>query len=159
MTDTAGRNREAISAARRQLGGQLAAWRHAAGLTQGQLAHRAGYHRSAIAHAEAGDPASRALIAAVDQQVGAGGRLVAAHDTITAAVAAVRSEAARRARASAAALADAQTPPAPARPEPVVATGEGTCPACAQRLAVRVVVSLLPAVPATHSGQPDGGEI
>jgi DNA-binding XRE family transcriptional regulator len=156
MTDTAGRNREAISAARRRLGGQLAAWRHAASLTQGQLAHRAGYHRSAIAHAEAGDPASRALIAAVDQQVGADGRLVAAHDTITAAVAAVRSEAARRARASTA----AQTPPAPALPEPVVAaTGEGTCPACAQRLAVRVVVSLLPAVPATHSGQPDGGEI
>ena len=94
MTDAAASDREAIVAARRRLGRQVA--------------HRTGYHRSAIAHAEAGDPASRNLIAAVDQVVGAVGRLVAAHDTITAAVAAARSDAARRARASAAALAVAR---------------------------------------------------
>lgn len=142
---------EAIREARRRLGGQLAARRRKAGLTQREVAHLAGYARSAISHAEIGDPASRDLIEAADRAVGAGGRLTAAHDAITAAVAAARSQAARQARARAAALADADsTPPPPT----AVSTAETPCPWCARRVAVRLVVSLLPAVPAAAPGTP-----
>src|SRR5262249_56825945 len=95
-------------------GGQVAAWRRKAGLTQREVTHLAGYPRSAISHAEIGDPASRDLIEAADRAVGAGGRLIAAHDAITAAVTAARSQAARQARAWAATPAEADsTPPAP----------------------------------------------
>jgi DNA-binding XRE family transcriptional regulator len=72
--------------ARRSLGRQLAAWRLRGGLTQGQLARQTGYHRTTIAHAEAGDRASRELAEAADPVLGAGGRLIAARDAISAAV-------------------------------------------------------------------------
>jgi hypothetical protein len=49
---------EALKDARRSLGRQLAAWRFQAGLTQGHLARRKGYHRITIAHAAAGDRAA-----------------------------------------------------------------------------------------------------
>jgi transcriptional regulator with XRE-family HTH domain len=88
-------DQEAINDARRSLGRQLAAWRLRAGLTQGQLARQTGYHRTTIAHAEAGDRASRELAEAADR-----------------------------------------------------ALGESTCPGCDRRVAVRVAVSLLPAVSA-----------
>ena len=101
---------------------------------------RRGYDRSRIAHAEAGDRASRDLVEAADQVLGAGGRLTASHDAITAAAASAVSRSAR-----AAALADRDGPPVPAA---AVSVLESTCPACAQRVAIRVVVSLLPAVPA-----------
>jgi hypothetical protein len=132
----------AITDARRSLGRQLAAWRLEAGLTQGQLARRTGYHRTRIAHAEAGDRASRDLVEAADRVLGAGGRLTAARDAISAAVAA-RDTTARRPRGRAGAGAAGDGPPVPA---PAVSTVEGTCPRCDQRLAVRVAVSLLPAV-------------
>jgi transcriptional regulator with XRE-family HTH domain len=135
---------EAVRAARRRLGGQLAAWRHKAGLTQDQLARRTGHDRSAIAHAEAGDRASRGLIETADRELGAAGRLTAAHDAITAATAATRAAAASRLRTAAAAAASA-APPSPAA---AVGTIECTCPACDQRVAVQVTVALLPAVPA-----------
>jgi transcriptional regulator with XRE-family HTH domain len=79
---------DAIRAARRSLGRQIAGWRLKAGLTQGQLARRTGFDRSTIAHAEAGDRASRDLAEAADKVLCAGGRLTAARDAITAAVAA-----------------------------------------------------------------------
>ncbi len=117
---------------------------------------RRGYDRSRIAHAEAGDRASRDLVEAADQVLGAGGRLTASHDAITAAAASAVSRSARAAAladaasavsrsARAAALADRDGPPVPAA---AVSVLESTCPACAQRVAIRVVVSLLPAVPA-----------
>jgi transcriptional regulator with XRE-family HTH domain len=77
---------EAIKEARRSLGRQLADWRLKAGLTQGQLALRTGYDRTTIAHAEAGDRASRVLAEAADRVLGAGGQLTAACDAISAAV-------------------------------------------------------------------------
>jgi DNA-binding XRE family transcriptional regulator len=110
---------EAIREARRRLGGQLAAWRRKAGLTQREVAHLAGYARSAISHAEISDPASRELIEAADR-------------------------AGARARAARLAEADS-TPPPPA----AVSTAETPCPWCARRVAVRLAVSLLPAVPAS----------
>jgi transcriptional regulator with XRE-family HTH domain len=134
---------EAIRDARRSLGRQLAAWRLKAGLTQGQLARRTGYHRTTIAHAEAGDRASRDLADAVDRVLGAGGRLTAARDAISAAATA-RSQTAPRPRGRAAATTASDLPPVPAE---VVSTVESTCPLCDQRVAVRVAVSLLPAVP------------
>jgi len=134
---------DAIRAARRRMGGQLAAWRRKAGLTQREVAYRAGYHRGAVAHAEIGDPVSRDLVEAADRMLGAGGRLTAQHDAITAAVTAARSQAARRARTRAAAAAD-DGPPAPTA---AVCTVECACPGCDRRLAVRLAVSLLPAVP------------
>ena len=134
---------EAIGDARRSLGRQLAAFRLKAGLTQGQLAHRTGYHRTTIAHAEAGDRASRDLAEAADRVLDAGGRLTAARDAISAAVAA-RGQAARQPRGRASVLAADDGAPVPAT---AICTVESTCPGCDQRLAVRVAVSLLPAVP------------
>lgn len=148
--DPAG-GQEAIGEARRRLGGQLAAWRRKAGLTQREVAHQAGYHRGAVAHAEIGDPVSRYLVDAADRMLGAGGRLTAQHDAITAAVVTARSQAIRRARAGAAAAAD-DSPPAPAM---AMCTVECACPHCDRRLAVRLTVSLLPGVPSPapgHSG-------
>ena len=139
------RDQQTTAAARRHLGRQLAAWRLKAGLTQRELAYLTGHDRSRIAHAEAGDRASRDLLEAADRALGAGGRLSAGHDAITAATAA--SETSRRARSRAALLAAGDGPPVPAA---AVSTIEGTCPSCGQRLAVRVVVSLLPAVPVTR---------
>ena len=46
--------REAIAAARTEAGGLLAGFRHAAGLSQVQLAERIGYNATAVAHAERG---------------------------------------------------------------------------------------------------------
>lgn len=135
---------EAIKDARRSLGRQLAAWRLKAGLTQGQLARQTGYHRTTIAHAEAGDRASRELAEAADRVLGAGGRLIAARDAISAAVTA-RSQTAGRPRGGAAAPAAGDDPPVPAA---AVSTVESICPGCDQRVAVRVAVSLLPAVSA-----------
>ncbi len=118
-------------------------WPPGAGLTQGQLARRTGYHRTTIAHAEAGDRVSRDLVDAADRVLSAGGRLTAARDVISAAVAA-RGQAAHRPRGRAVAETAREGPPAPA---PAVCTVEGTCPRCDQRLAVRVTVSLLPSLP------------
>jgi DNA-binding XRE family transcriptional regulator len=137
-------DQEAINDARRSLGRQLAAWRLRAGLTQGQLARQTGYHRTTIAHAEAGDRASRELAEAADRALGAGGRLIAARDAISAAVTA-RTQTAGQPRGGAAAPAVGDDPPVPA---PAVSTVESTCPGCDRRVAVRVAVSLLPAVSA-----------
>jgi transcriptional regulator with XRE-family HTH domain len=133
---------EAIRDARRRLGRQLAAWRLRADLTQAQLARRTGYHRTTIAHAEAGDRVSRDLAEAADRVLDAGGRLTASRDAISAAVAA-RDQAAREPRSRAATQAE-HGPPVPG---PAVCTAEATCPGCDQRVAVRVAVSLLPAIP------------
>ncbi len=142
---------EAIREARRSLGRQLAAQRLKAGLTQGQLARRTGYHRTTIAHAEAGDRVSRDLAEAADRVLGAGGRLIAGSDAISAAVTA-RDRAARRPRSGAAAQAAGDVRPVPAE---VVSTVESKCPRCDQRVAVRVAVSLLPPVPPV--AEPVGG--
>jgi hypothetical protein len=75
--------------------------------------------------------------------LGAGGRLTAARDAITAAVAA-RDQAARRPHGRAAGPAAGDGLPASA---PSICMVESTCPGCDQRVAVRVAVSLLPAVP------------
>jgi hypothetical protein len=52
----------------------------------GQLARRTGYHRTTIAHAEAGDRASRDQAEAADRVLGTGGRLTAARDAISASI-------------------------------------------------------------------------
>ncbi len=147
------RSHEAINAARKRLGRQLAAWRQRADLTQREVAYQTGYCRSAIAQAEGGEHASRDLVAAVDRALGAGGRFTSAHDSITAAVTAARIERARAARGRAATTAaDGQPPPAQ-----TTSTVESTCPACDRRLAVRVAVALLPAVPEASPSGPAGG--
>ena len=116
------KDHETIRAARRRLGRQLAAWRLKAGLTQRELAYRMGFSRNQIASAESGAPASRDLVDAADRVLGAGGRLTAVRNAITAAAAAARSETARQTRARAAALAGGDGPSVPG---PVVSTEGG----------------------------------
>jgi diguanylate cyclase (GGDEF)-like protein len=89
--------REEITVARRELGRQQAYWRRRAKMTQQQLAERAGYSRSTVSSAEAGEPVSAIYWAAVDKATGAGGRLLAQHARIEAVVTAIRQRAARQA--------------------------------------------------------------
>jgi diguanylate cyclase (GGDEF)-like protein len=90
-------SREDIVAARRELGARLATMRTEAGLTQAELARRAGYSRSAIANAESGQAMSASFWARVDRALGAAGELVAACNRIEASVAAARRQADRQA--------------------------------------------------------------
>jgi transcriptional regulator with XRE-family HTH domain len=97
------REPETIANARCVLGTQLAACRHAAGLTQVELAEQTGFSRSAIANAETGRQGiSRDFWDSADKAVSAGGSLLTAFDKLE--------EAARQARARAAQPAE---PPAP----------------------------------------------
>jgi hypothetical protein len=79
-----------ITAARRQLGRELAAWRARAGLFQREVADRSGYKRSTITSAEAGEPLSGDFWAAVDPVVDAQGSLIASHARTQAAIRAAR---------------------------------------------------------------------
>lgn len=89
------RESEAVSAQRRRLGAQLATFRHAAGLTQWQLAGLLHYERTSIAHVEAGrQPAPRPFWQHADQALHAGGVLVSAFDDLDSA----RQRRARQAR-------------------------------------------------------------
>jgi hypothetical protein len=78
---------EAVRDARRSLGRQLAALAAVRGLGQARAPNPA-THRTTIALVEAGDRASRDLAEAVYRVLGTGGRLTAARDKISAAVAA-----------------------------------------------------------------------
>jgi transcriptional regulator with XRE-family HTH domain len=70
--------REAITAARNEAGRLLACFRHAAGLSQVQLARRIGYSATVVAHAELGRrPASAEFWELADEALGAGGSLTA----------------------------------------------------------------------------------
>lgn len=70
--------REDIAAARTQAGRLLACLRHAAGLSQVQLAGRIGYSATAVAHAERGRrPLSAQFWELADAALAAGGRLTA----------------------------------------------------------------------------------
>jgi diguanylate cyclase (GGDEF)-like protein len=94
--DDAASEREEITVARRELGKQLAAWRRRAKMTQQQLAQITRYSRSTVSSAEAGAPVSAKFWAAVDRATGAGGRLVAQHAQIEAAVTVARQRTARQ---------------------------------------------------------------
>jgi transcriptional regulator with XRE-family HTH domain len=74
--DTLAHLREAITAARNEAGRLLACFRHAAGISQVQLAGRIGYSSTAVAHAELGRrPVSAEFWELVDVTLGAGGNL------------------------------------------------------------------------------------
>lgn len=69
-----------LVARKRALGRQLAALREAAEIGQQQVAHRTGYSRSSVAHAEAGRQLlSREFWKTADELVAADGALVAAY--------------------------------------------------------------------------------
>jgi transcriptional regulator with XRE-family HTH domain len=136
---TARSDRAAITAARQQLGRQLAALRAGADLTQAALGLRIGYRRSTVGGAEAGDSASRDFYAAADRALDAKGMLVARHDEIEIMMRIARSEAARRARAAARAQAAAiGGPPERDRAATVL---DGICPCCQAPLTVTVQVA------------------
>lgn len=70
--------REDVAAARTQAGLLLACLRHAAGLSQVQLAGRIGYSATVVAHAERGRrPVSAQFWELADEALAAGGRLAA----------------------------------------------------------------------------------
>jgi DNA-binding XRE family transcriptional regulator len=97
------REPEAIANARCVLGTQLAACRHAAGMSQVQLAEKIGFSRSTIANVETGrQHVPREFWESADTEVSAGGTLVAAHDEVEAAL--------RRSRAGALKMAEAPDP-------------------------------------------------
>lgn len=88
---------EAVVAARKHAGRELARLRHAAGLNQHQLASRVGYSRGQIAGAEAGtNSTAPEFWQACDRALGADGVLIAARDRIEAALETRRDAAARR---------------------------------------------------------------
>jgi transcriptional regulator with XRE-family HTH domain len=128
--------REQITAARRDLGRQLAAWRTKAGLTQQALARRTGYARSTIASAEHGEPVSAGFWQAVDRALGAHGALTARHARIAAAVTAHRQ---RTARLAWLARAQAAEPPALSAPDQVTgASQDVACPRCGDPLTLSI---------------------
>jgi DNA-binding XRE family transcriptional regulator len=135
--------RDQLAAARQELGRQLAAWRARAGMTQRGLARLTGYSRSAIASAEAGQPAAAAFWLAVDRATGAGGRLAAAQARIEAAVAAARRQAARAAWEVRMDAAEPGTVSAPPQDAPMAVT-DSPCPRCGQPLTVTIHVNVAP---------------
>jgi DNA-binding transcriptional regulator YhcF (GntR family) len=75
-----------LTDAARALSAALAAWRHAAGLTQPQLAELIGMSVTTVGHAETGRVwHSRHFWELADEGVGAGGELLALHDAYRAA--------------------------------------------------------------------------
>jgi transcriptional regulator with XRE-family HTH domain len=142
-------DREQITAARRDLGRQLAAWRAQAGLTQQALARRTGYARSTIASAEHGEPVSAAFWHAVDRALGADGALTARHARIAAAVTAHRQRAARLAWL---ARLQAAEPPGLSPPDQVTGAAQDVaCPRCSHplTLAIQLIAPLPPPEPHT----------
>ena len=88
---------EAVVAARKQAGRELARLRHVAGLNQQQLANRIGYSRGQVAGAEAGTNSTAVEFWRVcDEVLGTGGGLVAAREQVEAALTARRDAAVRR---------------------------------------------------------------
>ena len=134
----------AAAQARRALGRRLAGLRHAAGFTQALAAARLGYSRSAVARAETTGVCSRDFCRLAGRLYGAGDELALAHDQITAAAAAARSQAARQARQH-------RLPPESALVAEdstvTVAVLEAACPHCGKPVAVLVrhSAALMPA--------------
>jgi len=144
--------REALAAARRDLGAQLAAWRERAGMSQGALARQICWSRSAVTGAEAGDPRGGAFWAAVDSALGARGALVALHARIEAGRLAARQRAARQALVT-------RDPAMPYAPSAVqedgeVAVARSACPSCGEpiTLATRVVAPVIPQIALNQRG-------
>lgn len=107
-----------LVALKRALGQQLAALRQAAGVGQQQVAHKTGYSRSSVAHAEAGRQLlTRDFWKAVDELVGAEGVLLAGYEQVQAIK--QEHEALSRQAELATALAEAQAVRAMAAPPPV----------------------------------------
>ena len=80
------RTREAPPQARAALGAELAAYRRAAGCTQGQLARLTEYSRSTIANVETGrQHVPRSFWERADAALRTGGTLATAHDELEAA--------------------------------------------------------------------------
>ncbi len=76
-----------LAALQHALGRQLAAARRAAGVCQQQVAHKAGYSRSSVAHAEAGRQLlTRAFWKAADELVEADGALLDGYERVHAAI-------------------------------------------------------------------------
>ncbi|MGH3811979.1 MAG: helix-turn-helix domain-containing protein, partial [Pseudonocardiaceae bacterium] len=72
-----------LVALKRALGRQLAAMRQAVEIGQQQVAHKTGYSRSSVAHAEAGRQLlTRDFWKAADELVGAGGALLAGYERV-----------------------------------------------------------------------------
>lgn len=144
--------REEITVARRDLGQQLKAWRARAKLTQQKLAQDTGYSRSTVASAEAGEPVSATFWAAADKRVGAGGRLVAHHTRIEAAVIAARRRAARRAWVARTEVASPEM--TDSIPEDrAIAVTDSACPSCGEPLTVTGtfhVTAVIPQNPAVY---------
>ena len=138
-----------ITAARRDLGRLLIAWRARAGLTQQALARRTGYSRSTIASAEHGEPVSATFWQATDRALAAGGALTARHARIAAALTAHRQHAARLAWL---ARAQAAEPPAIGAPDQVSAAAQDVaCPRCGDPLTLAVqLIAPPPPEPSTE---------
>lgn len=73
-----------IETALRDLGRQLAERRHAAGLTQDQLAGRTPFKRATVANAETGARRSARFWRAMDRELNGGGAFIKAHAGIEA---------------------------------------------------------------------------
>gem|GEM_PF-972933 len=151
---------EDIATARRELGIQLASLRTQAGLTQLELARRAGYSRSAIANAESGQAMSASFWARADRAVGAGGRLADVHARIEASIAAAKRQADRQAWVerdeAAGSGAAGAIPENGAR-----AVQDSACPRCGLPLTVttQVVATVIPQITEADRGSavPDPG--
>jgi transcriptional regulator with XRE-family HTH domain len=152
--------REAIAAARTEAGGLLAGFRHAAGLSQVQLAGRIGYSATAVAHAERGRrPVSAEFWLLADEALGAGGSLTAGGTRIKDLIGAMREEQRRLDRARHAGrlsrllpgpCADGMAGAAPAAGERAITTPAiGRCPHCHQPV---TLVTQIAAPPETGAG-------
>lgn len=107
-----------LVALKRALGQQLAALRQAARVGQQQVAHKTGYSRSSVAHAEAGRQLlTRDFWKTADELVGAEGALLAGYEQVQAIK--QEHEALSRQAELATALAEAQAVRATAAPPPV----------------------------------------
>lgn len=149
---------EAIAAARAQAGRLLACFRHAAGLSQVQLAGLMGYSPTAVAHAErAWRPVSAEFWELADEALAAHGRLTA-HGTRISALTKTKREEQRRLDNARHAETLSQLLPQPDTAVPVVlrpaitvtASAVGRCPHCHQPL---TLVTQLAAPPDQASGQ------
>lgn len=125
--------RQEIAAARRALGEQLAAARMRTQMSQRELGHRAGYSRSTIASAEAGEPLSGEFWRRVDRAVGAEGALIGGHARTEAAMTVARQRAARLAWW-------ARTEPGGATADSGLIAVENACPSCGAALTLAAQV-------------------
>jgi Helix-turn-helix domain len=149
---------EAIAAARAEAGSLLACFRHAAGLSQVQLAGLMGYSATAVAHAErAWRPVSAEFWELADEALAAHGRLTAEGTRISALTRTRREEQRRLDNATHAGILsqlllqpDAAAP-AVLRPAiTVTASAVGRCPHCHQPL---TLVTQIAAPPDRAPGQ------